>query len=821
MSDADWDDTAEAFAAALDLDGETREAFLATLRERHPARAETVARLLRADAEPHDLFSDTGRADALGDGLRHLANRPPTSADSLRERTEADLAGRYSLGEVLGEGGMAVVFAAEEAKHARRVALKVMRPEVAGRVDPRRFHVEVQLTAQLAHPHVVPLYDSGEAGGLPYYAMALVDGETLTARIAREGPLPLTDVREVVRGVARALDHAHARHILHRDVKPGNVLLHGQHAWLADFGIGKTLAEEDVSLTRVGAMLGTLRYMAPEALRGESVGPSADLYSLALVAYEALVGRPAFEGTTPYALAESRGLGVTPPTRVRPSLPVTTDALFRRALAEVPDARFESAVAFADALDSALSGTPTPPASVLDAGTLAVLPFEGDGEDALLGEGIAEQLTVRLGTSGGLRVAARASAAAAIATTGGPREAARLLGATRVVTGRVRRSGDRLRVTAELVEAATGLAAWSARYDREAADVFEVEDAIARALADALHARLSPDRPTAVPDLRAYEHYLRARHGVFSFTADGLSTALRDLHRALDILPENVTLLAALGYVHWQHVNAGIEPDPAHLDRAMEMADRIAEIQPGSHHADRLRGLAAIHQGRPEDAIVHLEATLTADPRDTDAAFWLALLLGFRGQPHRVEPHVRMLVETDPLNPLHQMLPGFLALMRGHTKAAPEFFRRALNMAPENPVLRLGCGQAEAMAGEHEAARATLASLDAAPGLFSGLARGLRRGMGETLDPLTEAETEAASADIQWCWTAAQGHALAGEPDEAVAWMERAVAVGFVNYPLAALYDPLLAPLRGHAAYDALLRQIEAAWSASVMPQAR
>ena len=813
MNADDWNATEAAFAEASALRPEAREAFLSELRVRDAARAQAVERLLLADDTPHILFGDDARADLFRDGLQHL------TIDALRQRVAPDLAGRYELGESLGQGGMAVVFAADEHKHQRRVAVKVMRPEVAGRVDPRRFGLEVRLTAQLTHPHVVPLYDSGEAGGLPYYVTAAVPGESLADRLEREGAMDPEDVREVVRGLAEALDYAHARRILHRDVKPSNVLLHGRLALLADFGIGKALAADDVSLTSVGGLLGTLRYMSPEALRGETVDARADVYALALVAYEALTGRPAFQGETAFAIAESHGAGPPPaPSTLRATLPHALDSVFQRGLAEAPEKRLESAGAFAEMLDAALSGAPArPPAKVT---SVAVLPFDNrapGGDGAFLSEGISEQLIIQLGTVPDLRVVARASSSAASASAASPREAARLLGVRHVVTGSVRRQGDRLRIAAELMDAQTGFGEWSARYDRQLTDVFEIEDEIARAVADALRARLAPASPTErVTDIRAYQHYLRARHGVFSFTASGLAEALEDLDRALAILPESVPVLAAKGYVHWQHVNAGIDPDPAHLDHALSLADRISALRPGSHHADRLRGLAAIHQGRPDDAIVHLERTLEANPTDTDAALWLALLLGFRGQPHRVQPHVTMLVETDPLNPLHQMLPGFLALMRGHTASAPEPFRKALAMAPENPVLRLGCGQAEAMAGDHEGARATLAPLDQhAPGsLFAGLGRLLRRGLGENVPGLAEAESEAAQGDMQWCWTAAQGHAMSGEHEKAMEWMRRALAIGFANYPLLALYDPLLHSLRGAPSFDDLLREVHEAWSA-------
>ena len=836
MPDPLWPRVQAAFDEAAEREGDAREAVLRELRAADPAVAAEVERLLASDAAPHPLLSAGPDArPAARAGLLDAVHGEDADR-GLRERLAAALGARYEVGGELGRGGMAVVFAGVERKHDRPVAIKVMRPAVAGRVDPRRFGVEVRLTAQLSHPHIVPLYDSGEAGGLLYFVSAAVPGEPLAARLEREGALPLGAVREITRGVAAALDHAHERRIVHRDVKPSNVLLHGRLAMLADFGIGKALAAPDDAppaapeLTRESGALGTPRYMSPEQLRGADVGPASDQYALALVAHETLTGRPATAASGLAEVAVERHGGArAAPSALRPGLPRGVDAVVARALAPDPADRYPSATAFADALGAALDGGGTATRHARAAPerpSVAILPLDNraaGGDDAYLSEGISEQLIHQLGGVPGLRVLARASTFAAAAQGADPHEVGRRLGARHLVTGSVRRQGERLRIHAELMEVATGAVGWSETYERRLDDVFAVQDEIAGAIATTLRGRLAAAAGTpapAVPDVRAYEHYLRARHAIHSFTEPGLRRALTQLDRALAILPDNVALLAAQGYAHWQLVNAGLDPDPAHLARTRALAERIDALAPGSHRAQLLFGLAAIHQGRPEDAIRHLDATLAADPTDTDAAFWLTLLLGFRGQPHRAEPHVAMLLATDPLNALHQFLPGYLALMRGQPAAAVAPFRRALAMEPDNPVLRLGCGQAEAMAGDAAAALATLRPLDAQPPgtLFAGLGRGLRRGLGEDGAALTPEEAAAAESDLQWCWTAAQGHALAGELDEATAWMERAVALGFLHYPLAALYDPLLAPLRGTPAFERLLAPLEAAWAAR-LPQ--
>lgn len=801
MDSSTWTTIQEAFEKALALPDGEREAFVRTFSTAHPALGDHVVALLAADADPHTLLGRDSDTPGTPHGLPAVIRSMSDEAQHIQEWIKAPLADRYQLLGELGRGGMAVVFSGIERKHGRRVAIKVMRPSVAGRIDRRRFAVEIMMTAQLTHPHVVPLYDSGEADGLPYYVTAEVPGASLAARLREETPLTLDDVRAYSRGIAAALAYAHDRKILHRDVKPSNILLHDGLALLTDFGIAKALAFDDDALTQDGHALGTPRYMSPEQRRGDAIDTRTDLYAFGLVIREMIDHAWTGTGDRPGSLA----------------------AFFERALAVEPDRRFPSARALYQALEAALDGN-TISEEGQSSSSVAVLPFDNDspsGDDAYLSEGISEQLIHLLTPIDGLRVLARASSFGARSRTEDVAAIGTLLEVSHLVSGSVRRRGDRLRVTAELIETATMSTVWSERYDPQMEHVFELEDEIAAAVADALPLHLVRPRTAAaapIPDVHAFDYYLRARHAIFSFTAESLRRAVDYLDQGLAILPENIPLLAAKGYTHWQFVNAGIDPDPEHLALAESIARQIDALEPDSHHADRLFGLVAIHQGQPVAAIERLERALAAHPTDTDAAFWLTLLLGFRGQPHRVEPHVEMLLATDPLNPLHHMLPGFLALMRGQTSFAPAAFRRALSMEPENPVLRLGCGQAEAMAGDFSAAVTTLKPLnDFPPGmLFAGLGRLLLRGLGEPVVGMTEDEAAAASQDLQWCWTAAQGHALAREHDEANRWLRRAVDIGFMNYPLIALHDPSFRGLRGDPDFEALLVEVEAAWATSL-----
>jgi hypothetical protein len=331
------------------------------------------------------------------------------AADDFLERPAAEapgapearpLAGRYAIDREIARGGMATVHLARDLRHGRRVAIKVLRQELAAAVGAERFLAEIRVTASLQHPHILPLFDSGSADGLLWYAMPFVEGETLRSRLAREGPLPVADAVRLAREVADALDYAHARGIVHRDVKPENVLLQDGHALVADFGIALALEQAGGErITRTGLALGTPQYMAPEQAAGErALDARVDVYALGAVLHEMLAGEPPFAAPTRQAVVR-RMMHELPPALAtrRPDVSPLIDAAVRRALAKRPDDRFPSAAAFDRALATALA---------------VPLPGSPDGADP----GAAASAGGPHATPRGRTVSARAALYAAVAT---------------------------------------------------------------------------------------------------------------------------------------------------------------------------------------------------------------------------------------------------------------------------------------------------------------------------------------------------------------------------------------------------------------------
>jgi serine/threonine-protein kinase len=367
----------------------------------------------------------------------------------------AALAGRYEIERLLGRGGMATVYLALDQKHGRKVAIKVLRPDITAAFGAERFLREIGIAAQLSHPHIVPLIDSGEAGGVLYYVSAFVPGGSLRDRLDRERQLPVKDALRITQEVGAGLDYAHRNGFVHRDVKPENILFADGHAVLADFGIARACCPPGgaPAVTEVGLALGTPEYMSPEQASGDqNLGSQSDVYSLACVLYEMLAGEPPFNEPTPRAtMAKHISQAPRPLRALRPETPGGVDRAVHRALAKDPDQRFASVADFIAALAAPdPDDHHAPPDATL---SIAVVPFinaSPDPENEYLSDGITDELIDALTKVDKLRVASRTSV---FALKGKPQDAraiGALLGAAVLLEGTVRKAGDRLRITAQL-----------------------------------------------------------------------------------------------------------------------------------------------------------------------------------------------------------------------------------------------------------------------------------------------------------------------------------------------------------------------------------
>ncbi|HEU5170770.1 MAG TPA: protein kinase, partial [Gemmatimonadales bacterium] len=529
--------------------------------------------------------------------------------------------GRYTLLRELGRGGMATVYLARDLKHDRQVALKVLRPEVAAELGIQRFLREIKVAAQLHHPHILPLYDSGtirtsksDAPPSPYYVMPYVPGESLRERLEREGSLPPDDAVRLTREIAEALDYAHRSHIVHRDIKPENILLEEGHAVVTDFGIARAMVVAgEGNLTGVGLTVGTPAYMSPEQAMGEAeLDGRSDVYSLGCVLFELLAGTPPFTGATGIALMTQRWVGLAPRVRARrPEISEAVDEAVARALARDPADRFPTAADFAQALAAASAATtPSPFARTVatdtrsaDEASIAVLPFVNlspDRETEYFSDGITEEIINALTQVRGLRVVARTSAFAFKGKELDVREIGSRLNVRTVVEGSVRRAADRVRITAQLVNTADGYHIWSNTYDRTMADIFAVQDELARAIAGALQQRVGRGDSGALVkpptgSMEAYSLYLRGHYSWNRRTPEGYRAAIEDFERAVALDPEFAPPYAGTAYC-WAMLGFdefGVLPPAEAMPKAKAAAERALELDPVLPQAHGSRGLVA------------------------------------------------------------------------------------------------------------------------------------------------------------------------------------------------------------------------------------
>ncbi len=598
-----------------------------------------------------------------------MSNISNPVAEALRDR--------YLMQSVLGRGGMATVYLARDLKHDRHVALKVLDPDLAASLGPERFQREIRLAARLHHPHVLSVYDSGEAAGCLWFTMPYVRGESLRDRLRREGILPIEEALRITRQAVQALSYAHQEGVIHRDVKPENLLLtEDGSTQVADFGIARAVdSQHDQRLTEIGAALGTPAYMAPEQSSGEGiVDVRADQYALAATCHEMLTGAPPFTGASSHDLIVRRFTTPVPSVRAsRPEVPEPVADALRRALALKAAERFDSIAEFGAALGGGVLTTTGAPAvqaigahrtlrpalwaaglvvllggagfflyrnltpdgpgagAPVQATRLAVLPFEnlGDSADAYFADGIADEVRGKLAALSGLAVIARSSSSRYRESSESPREIARDLDVKYLLTGTVRwekRPGKatRVRVSPELVDARTGTTRWQRSFDAALTDVFEIQGEIAGNVADALNLALAEParRGLATRPTRSLDAYTLYLHGkdlrAGEVAPEALRGALAAFRRAVEVDPAFADAWAELAVAHVDALRmGGMRSDDA--DQSRFAVERAAELAPESPDTRKARGrYAHVVRGDAASALAEYRAALRAAPSRSD-----------------------------------------------------------------------------------------------------------------------------------------------------------------------------------------------------------
>ncbi len=555
------------------------------------------------------------------------------------DRFKTAIEDRYMVEREIGRGGMAVVYLAQDQKHERQVAVKVLRPDLTFSIGADRFLREIQIAAKLSHPHILTLIDSGQCEGYLYSVMPFVDGESLRDRLDRKQRLAISEALQITREVGAALSYAHRHGVVHRDIKPANILLSAGVAVVTDFGIARALtAAATDALTDPGIAVGTPTYMSPEQAAGEQeLDARTDVYALGCVLYEMLAGEPPYTGSNPQAILARKSTQPVPSLHlVRKTVSPSLERVVIKSLAREPRDRFPTAAELAASLASPtliqqVDSTPEGRTAPRTGPSVAVLPFANIGADAeneFFSDGIAEEITNALAKIQALHVAARTSSFAFKGKSEDVRRIGDQLGVSTVLEGSVRRSGNRMRITAQLVSVADGYHVWSERYDREIEDVFAVQDEIARSIANAVGVVLTEDeRKTLarVPtdDVQAYEFYLRGRQFQRQLRRKSLEYARQMFRRATELDPEYALAYAALADC-CSFLAMYFEPSEENLQEADGASLRALELNSDLAEAHAARGLAVSLGDRYEEAEQEFKKAIELDPTLFEAHYFYA-----------------------------------------------------------------------------------------------------------------------------------------------------------------------------------------------------
>ena len=791
----------------------------------------------------------------------------------LREQLQTTLGGAYTIERELGGGGMSRVFVATESRLGRRVVVKVLRPEIAVATSSERFEREMSLSARCQHPHIVPLLAAGEVGGLPYFTMPLVEGESLRDLLTRSGPLPLSEAVRLLTEVADALAYAHRQGVVHRDIKPENILLHDGHALIADFGVAKALhaatrAElPQATITDLGLIIGTPAYMSPEQAVGDpNVDHRADLYALGVMAFELIAGHHPFRGISPSAMVSAQ-LSHTPPpvARARRETPPALAGLIGRLMAKDPADRPPTAEAVQRVLQEiagALPGAggrarrswltpaalglaaviaalalwvavgrrgaaPTRPAPASSSGgvkSLAVLPFQNIGGDSTtdyFSQGIAEELISALGRLEGLRVASRTSAFAARARSADLREIGQRLDVGAVLEGTVQQSGQRVKVTARLVDVARDASIWDGEYRSEIRDVFAVQDTIARAIAAALRVTLSGTGGALVArgtrDTAAHDLYLRGRYLLAFRTPAAIRRARETFSAAIERDSSYAHAWAGLADAYNLGVPFAAIPPSEALPQARAAAQRAIALDSSLAEGPTSLGFIAMFIDRNwAEAERLFNRAVALNPSYVQGRLFRSWLYMLTGRKDEALDEIERARALDPLSLIIRTRIGTMLHFVGRDREAIPAFRSALDIDSTFAFARAGLALSSAIAGRFQEAEALPPRVESMFGNYEsgewGAALALSGRTAEARRAMAELE---AQRNVRYVAADAFAliHASLGETDAAFAEFDRALREQAWS-PVIGMIEPVYKPLRQDPRWARLMERLNAprAW---------
>jgi len=732
--------------------------------------------------------------------------------------------GHCRIVEKIGAGGMGEVYLAEDTKLNRKVALKFLSPHLCqDEACRQRFEREAQAAAKLDHPNIVTVYEVGEFQGRPFFAMQHIEGQSLREN-ASQHELSIPQVLEIGIQIAEGLQAAHEQGVTHRDIKPANVLIdsHGR-ARILDFGLA-TVAGAD-HLTKTGSTLGTVGYMSPEQARGEDVDARSDLFSLGVVLYEMIAGRSPFQRE--HEAATLHAITHTPPEplgRFRDDIPAGLESITSRLLEKDWMLRYQNSSELLSDLKRCLTSVaprPSPEKSIV------VLPFENlspDPDQEYFSDGLTDEVISDLSSISALRVISRSSAMTYKGTKKRVPDIAREVNVQYVLEGSVRKAGNSLRITAQLIDATTDAHIWAEKYSGTIDDIFDIQERVSRAIAGAMRLKLTSkeesklaERP--IENVAAYECYLKGNQDIWKFTEVSLDRALRYLQTALDMVGDNALIYSAMAEAYFQYVNLGIQQED-YIAKAEECVQKAFTVDADSAKAHAISGWLTISfKGRVSEAVHHFRRALAINPDEPLALQILSVALVVSGKKSEATRLVDRLLQIDPVgNPSNLMVRGILHLYSAEYDDSLELLERYYQLNPGNPVGQFYYAWILVYRGEpdkaisivDQGAEATPDHLMTKQGLL--LKYALLKDKKSAFGEMTPDFQKTCRRDLEYSHTVACLLAMLDAKTESLAWLEHSVSLGFINYPFLAEQDPFLANIRSEERFKKLMERVKYEW---------